>query len=138
VSSGGGHCGDGGARRWLEVTLEGKVALANEGGGQVGASMVPCGGQWLTGQLEVAHRRGGQCSALGAEANSERQTRVGKHLAAIVGRGENGLLLRTNSERRRRTGRRLHALRVEVRRQVACVGAAAGAVGTQRWRSVSA
>jgi hypothetical protein len=28
VSSGGGHCGDGGARRWPEVALDGKAALA--------------------------------------------------------------------------------------------------------------
>jgi hypothetical protein len=133
VSTGGGHCGDGGAHRWPEVVLDGKAALANEGGGRVGALMVPCGGQWLSGQLEVAHRRtravrGGQCSALGAEADGERQTGVGERSVAIAGRGENGLLLQTNSERRRRTGRWLHALLVEVGRQVACVGAAAGTV----------
>jgi hypothetical protein len=56
---------------------------------------------------------------------------VGKHLAAAAGRGENGLLLQTDSERRRRTGRRLHALCVEAGRQVARVGAAAGTVRTQ-------
>jgi hypothetical protein len=65
VSSGGGRYGDGGARRWPEVTLDGKAASENEGGGQFGASTVPCGGQWLSGRLGVAQRgtkavRGGQ------------------------------------------------------------------------------
>jgi hypothetical protein len=41
VSSGGGHCGDEGAHRWLEVTLDGKAASANEVGGQLGASIGP-------------------------------------------------------------------------------------------------
>jgi hypothetical protein len=57
---------------------------------------------------------------------------------AAARRRENGLLLWTDSERRRRTGRWLHALRVEVGRQVARVGAAAGVVGAQHWRSASA
>jgi hypothetical protein len=82
--------------------------------------------------------RDGQCSALGAEVDGERQSGVGKRLAAGAGRGENGLLLRTDSERRRCTGRRLHALRMEAGRLVARVGAVDGAVGTQRWRSTSA
>jgi hypothetical protein len=34
-------------------------------------------------------------------------------------------------------GRQLHALRVEARRQVTRVGAAAGAVGQQHWREVA-
>jgi hypothetical protein len=44
VSSGGGRCGDGGARRWLEVVLDGKVVSTTEGGGRLSASTVPCGG----------------------------------------------------------------------------------------------
>jgi hypothetical protein len=44
VSSGGGLCSDRGARRWPEVALDGKAASANEGGGRLGASTVPCGG----------------------------------------------------------------------------------------------
>jgi hypothetical protein len=73
--------------------------------------------------------RGGQRSAFGAEVDGERQSRVGERSVAAVGRGENKLLLRTDSERRRCMGRRLHALRVEAGRQVVRVGAAAGAVG---------
>jgi hypothetical protein len=73
VSSSRGRCGDGGACRWLEVALDGKATSANEGGGRLGASTVPCEGQWLSDQLGVAQRstravRGGQRSALGAEA----------------------------------------------------------------------
>jgi hypothetical protein len=33
VSSGGGRCGDGGARRWPEVALNRKVAMTTVGGG---------------------------------------------------------------------------------------------------------
>jgi hypothetical protein len=54
VSSSEGLYGDGGARRWPEVALDGKVASANEGGGRLRASTVPCGGHWLSGQLGVA------------------------------------------------------------------------------------
>jgi hypothetical protein len=54
VSSGGGLCGDGGARRWLELAYNGKAASAKEGGGRLGASMVPCGGQWLSGRLGMS------------------------------------------------------------------------------------
>jgi hypothetical protein len=57
VSSGGGHYGDGGARRWPEVALDGKAASANGGGGWLGASTVPCGGWWLSGRPGVAQRR---------------------------------------------------------------------------------
>jgi hypothetical protein len=57
VSSGGGRCGDKGARRWPEVVLNGKATSANEGGGRLGASTVPCGRRWLNGQLVVAQRR---------------------------------------------------------------------------------
>jgi hypothetical protein len=71
VSSGGGHCCDGGAHRWPEVALDGKAASTNEGGGRLGASTVPCGGRWLSGRLGVAQRhtravRDGQRLALGA------------------------------------------------------------------------
>jgi hypothetical protein len=57
VSSGGGHCSDGGAHRWPKVALDGKAASAIEGAGQLGASMVSCGGRWLSGRLGVAPRR---------------------------------------------------------------------------------
>jgi hypothetical protein len=56
VSSSRGRCGDGGARRWLEVALDGRVASTTEGGGRLGASMVACGGRWLSGWLGVAQR----------------------------------------------------------------------------------
>jgi hypothetical protein len=97
VSSGGGRCGDRGARRWLEVALDGKAASATEGGSRLSASMVPCGGQWLSGRLGVAQRRarvvhGGQRSVLGVDADDERQSRVGGHSTAVAGRGENGFL----------------------------------------------
>jgi hypothetical protein len=77
VSSGEGRCGDGGACWWPEVALDGKATSANEGGGRLGASTVPCGGRWLSDRLGVAQRRtravrGGQRSALGAEADSKR------------------------------------------------------------------
>jgi hypothetical protein len=66
VSSDRGHCDDRGARWWSEVALDGKAASANEGGDQLGASTVLCGGRWLSGRLSVAQRRmrvvcGGQC-----------------------------------------------------------------------------
>jgi hypothetical protein len=49
VSSGGGHCGDGGARRWPEVALDGKAAPAGEEeGGRLSASMIPYGGRRLS------------------------------------------------------------------------------------------
>jgi hypothetical protein len=57
VSSGGGRCGDRGAYRWPEVALDGKAASATEGGGRLGASMVSCGGWWLSGRLGMAQRR---------------------------------------------------------------------------------
>jgi hypothetical protein len=44
VSSSESRCGGGGARRWLEVVLNGKVASTNEGGGWLGASTGPCRG----------------------------------------------------------------------------------------------
>jgi hypothetical protein len=54
VSSGGDCCSDGGACRWPEVALDGRVASATEGGGRLGASTVACGGRWLSGRLGVA------------------------------------------------------------------------------------
>jgi hypothetical protein len=74
VSSGRGRCGDRGARRWSVVALNGKAASANEGGGWLGASTVPCGGWWLSDRLGVAQRcmrvvRGDQRSTLGAKAD---------------------------------------------------------------------
>jgi hypothetical protein len=54
VSSGRGHRGDGGARRWPKVALDGEAASTNEGGDRLGASTVPCGGRWLSGRLGVA------------------------------------------------------------------------------------
>jgi hypothetical protein len=57
VSSSGGRCGDRGARRWSEVALGGRAASAAEGGGRLSASMVSCGGQWLSNRLGVAQRR---------------------------------------------------------------------------------
>jgi hypothetical protein len=57
VSSGGGRCGDGGAHWWSEVAVDGKAALATEGGSRLGASTVSCGGRWLSGRLGVAQRR---------------------------------------------------------------------------------
>jgi hypothetical protein len=56
VSSGGGCCGDGGARRWLEVVLDGRVASETKGGGRLGALTVACSAQWLSGRLGVAQR----------------------------------------------------------------------------------
>jgi hypothetical protein len=57
VSSGGGRCSDGGARRWPEVALDGRVASPTKGGGQLSASTISCGGRWLSGQLGVVQRR---------------------------------------------------------------------------------
>jgi hypothetical protein len=57
VSSGGGRCGDRGARRWLEVALDGKAASATEGGSWLVASTVPYGERWLSGRLGMAQRR---------------------------------------------------------------------------------
>jgi hypothetical protein len=54
VSSGGGRCGDGGACRWPKVALDEEVTSTNEGGGRLGASMVPSCGRWLSGRLGVA------------------------------------------------------------------------------------
>jgi hypothetical protein len=57
VSSCRGRCDDGGAHRWLEVALDGKVASASEGGDWLGVLTVYCGGRWLSGRLGVAQRR---------------------------------------------------------------------------------
>jgi hypothetical protein len=65
-----------------------------------------------------------------SRADSERQSGVGECSAAATGRGENELLQRTDNERRRCMGQRLHALCVEVRRQVARIRTVAGAVRT--------
>jgi hypothetical protein len=117
VSSGGGRCGGGGARRWPEVALDGKAASTNDGGVWLGASTGPCGGQWLCGRLGMAQRHA-------------RAVHGGQRSATVAGRGGNGLLLQTDHERIRRMGWQLHALRVEGGRQVVRVGTAAGAVGT--------
>jgi hypothetical protein len=76
VSLGGGHCSNRGARRWPEVVLNGKAALAYEGGGRLSASTVPCAGQWsavslawLTGAQEWCTMVG--ASVLGVEADDE-------------------------------------------------------------------
>jgi hypothetical protein len=66
VSSGGGHCVNGGARRWPEVALDGEAALTTKVGGRLGASTVTCCRRWLSGQLGVVQRltrevRGGRC-----------------------------------------------------------------------------
>jgi hypothetical protein len=66
VSSGGGRCGDGGARQWPEVALDGMAASATKGGGRLGASTVACGGRWLSDRLGVPRRHtrtvwGGRC-----------------------------------------------------------------------------
>jgi hypothetical protein len=53
VSSDEGRCGDGGVCQWLEVALDGKATSANEGGGRLGVSTGPSGGQWLSGRLGV-------------------------------------------------------------------------------------
>jgi hypothetical protein len=55
---------------------------------------------------------------------------VGERSAAVVGRGGNRLLLRTDRERIRRMGRWLHTLHVEDGRQVARIRVAAGVVET--------
>jgi hypothetical protein len=57
VSSGRGHCSDGGARRWLEVALNRRAPSATECGGRLGALTVACGGRWLSGRLGMAQRR---------------------------------------------------------------------------------
>jgi hypothetical protein len=53
VSSDEGRCSDGGVCQWLEVALDRKAASANEGGGRLGASTGPSGGQWLSDRLGV-------------------------------------------------------------------------------------
>jgi hypothetical protein len=68
VSSGGGHCGDGGAHRWPEVALDGKVVSATEGGGRLGASTVSCGGLWLSGLLAWLRGAREWCGVVGASA----------------------------------------------------------------------
>jgi hypothetical protein len=98
VSSSGGRCGDRGARRWPEVALDGKVALATEGGGRLGASTVACSGRWLSGRHGVVQRRmravrDGQRLEERSAATREhksvvRAERSGRRLAAVTGRGE--------------------------------------------------
>jgi hypothetical protein len=98
VSSGEGRCGDGGARQWPEMTLDGKAASATEGGGRLGASMVSCNRRWISGQLGVAQRhtrmvRGGRrFSAWSTAMREQRQTaraeRSGRCSVAVVGREE--------------------------------------------------
>jgi hypothetical protein len=85
------------------------AASANEGGGRLGASMVPCGGWRLSGRLGVAQRRtsGARWSSLGAEghgdegleADDERQSGVGGRSVAAAGRGENGFSFGPTAQR---------------------------------------
>jgi hypothetical protein len=107
-------------------------SLDNEGGSRFGATTVLA--------EAVAWRRSDQRSVLGVEVDSERQSEVGEHPAAVAVKRRRKLKLRLGAEKMRPTrgaapGRRLHARRVEAGWQVAHVGAAAGAVGTPRWRS---
>jgi hypothetical protein len=66
VSSGRGHCGDGGAHRWPEVALDGKAVSTTEGGGRLGASTVSCGRRWLSGLLAWLRGAREWCGVVGA------------------------------------------------------------------------
>jgi hypothetical protein len=137
VSSGEGHGGGGGARRWSEVALDGKAASANEGGGWLSASMGPCGGQWLSGRLGVAQRcmralRSGQRLVHGAKKDGEKQSGAGECSVAIAVKRRRQVRLLLGRLDALHMGRRLHALRMEARRKEARVIAAAGAVRMQR------
>jgi hypothetical protein len=88
------------------VALDGKAASANEGGNRLSASTGPCGGQWLSGRLGMAKRRtravrGGQRSTLGAEADGERQSRVGERSAAVAGKRRRQVRLCLSAEKMR-------------------------------------
>jgi hypothetical protein len=95
VCSGGGHCGDGGARRWPEVALNGKAASAGEvEGGWPDALMIPYGGRRLNVVADLAWLQGtpGRCSvvsvlALGAEERGERQSGTGERSASVAEKG---------------------------------------------------
>jgi hypothetical protein len=73
VSSGGGRYGDGGARRWSKVALDGRAASATEGGGRLGASMVACGRRWLSGRLGVVQRHMRAVRGVGAWSKGVRR-----------------------------------------------------------------
>jgi hypothetical protein len=92
VSSGGARCGDGGARRWPEVALDGRAASATEGGGRLGASTVASGGRWLSGRLAWCRGTRGQCEVVGASALGAMECGESRaewrRSVAIVGRGE--------------------------------------------------
>jgi hypothetical protein len=98
VSSGEGRCGDGGARRWPKVALDGRAASTTEGGGRIGASTVGCGGRWLSSRLGMAQRRmravrGGRrleqrSAATRVQRSAPRAGRSGWRSAAVAGRGE--------------------------------------------------
>jgi hypothetical protein len=121
VSSGGGRGSEGGLRErseWL-------VCVAALGSSwrwpaRVEDLLVAVGvrsGTWAPRGGDAGTRGAvldGYRSMLGAKANGERQSRLCERMTVVVGRGGNGLLLRTDSDRIRRTGRRLHALCVEV------------------------
>jgi hypothetical protein len=88
-------------------------------------------------------------AAMREQRRMARAEQSGRRSAAITGRGETPSPMVGSTDARWRqqprswlealhTGWRLHAWRVEAGRQVARVGAAAGAVRTQRWRSASA
>jgi hypothetical protein len=96
VSSGRGHCGDRGARRWPEVALDGKAASATEGaaGSVLRRFLVADGGSaaglgWLRGAREWCGVVG--TSTLGAEKHGdERAEQSGQRSTVVAGRGEMG------------------------------------------------
>jgi hypothetical protein len=91
VSSGGCRYSDRGARRWLEVALDGRAAPTTKGGGQLGASTVACGEQWLSGWLGMAQRRMRAvrgCRRFSAWSRGVRREQSGHHSTGVAGRGE--------------------------------------------------
>jgi hypothetical protein len=66
--------------------LDGKVASANEGGGRLGASTVPCSGHWLSDRLGVAQRR--TRAVHGDQRLEQRSTAMKEQRRMVRGRAE--------------------------------------------------
>jgi hypothetical protein len=83
------------------VALDGKVASANEGGGRLGASTVPCSGRWLNGRLGVAQRR--MRAVHGDQRLEQRSTVMKEQRRMVRGRAEWAVIRRVLRKEERMT-----------------------------------
>jgi hypothetical protein len=94
VSSGGGHCGDGGAHRWPEVALDGKAVagsvlrrfLAADGGSAAcsrGSEAHESGAGWL-----ALRRLEQRSTTMREQRQTVRAEQSGRRSVVVTGRGE--------------------------------------------------